>query len=146
MQALEVVLDWDGPFTDLNSLPSYPGVYVLAGGMYGSPDFIRPIYIGMTTVTIRDRWKTHEKSVDSWFTRTVEHLNGRLHCAEAAVDLLDDIESALIYVHQPHENSKKLATMNLTEHDRYVIRSEGNLPRGILAEIDTCHPWFGLNR
>jgi len=61
---------------------------------------------------------------------------------EATKAVIVDVETVLIYIHQPNQNSSKI---NWTlPYQRYLIHNTGDCPIGLLPVIDTAFPWFGL--
>ncbi len=138
----EVSLTWQGPISSPTELPASPGLYAISGQMYGSAG-VRLLYVGEAKSDLSYRWK--DSLHREWLTRSARFLNAKLHYT--VVDSLDsamisEIETVLIYVHQPHQNSSKIMTS--LPSSRYLIHNLGDLPDGLLPVIDTNYPWFGL--
>ncbi len=139
METTRILLEWHGPFTDTSPLPSSTGVYAMAGRIYGR-EHVSLLYVGLAqTVTIAERWT--DSNHRNWLSRTAKLLDGGLYYAELAAEYVDDVETALIYVHQPNQNASKLSGL---PSKPYIIHNTNNIPPGMLPVIDTSYPWFGV--
>lgn len=110
----------------------------MSGHVYGGRA-TQLLYVGEAKNGLSSRWKC-PKHCD-YFSRHSKVLDARLYCA-----LLDhavlDVETVLIYVHQPnHNTSKKNGKLPRT---RYLIRSTGTVPPGLLTDIDSGLGWFDI--
>jgi hypothetical protein len=136
----DITLHWSGPFESPNDLPDLPGVYAVTGHIYGS-SHTHLLYVGLANQSICDRWTCGAHR--DWLRRTQTVLDGRLYaCPVEERELINDIETILIFVHQPNENSSKLNKDEIKQH--MLIRSVGSVPTGVLPLIDTTESWFGL--
>ena len=138
--SIEVTISWLGPFSDPALLVQKPGLYAMTGHVYGDAG-IRLLYIGKAeNDTIAGRW-TCRKHRD-WLDRSARHLSAKLYAAAVDRPLIDDLESVLIYVHQPNQNSsKKNKTL---PRQRFLIHNVGAVPEGMLKDVDSGAPWFGI--
>ena len=140
--AQKISLDWQGPFKDHTDLPSDPGLYAVSGQVYGGTG-IQLLYVGEAKIGLAQRWTCQKHR--NWLRRCSEVLDARLFFApiiDQSSNIIVDVESVLIYVHQPNQNSAKLNSHLPPQH--YIIENTGYLPPGLLEVIDTAFPWFGL--
>lgn len=138
VQAL--TLEWKGPLTDCRSLPDTPGLYAMTGRVYGGGEDTRLLYIGLAGESLRARWKSGDHR--DWLVRSVTTLGAKLYFTTASAALVDVLETILIYVHQPNQNSQKINSSLPRQH--YIIHNTGAVPEGLLTDVDTAEPWFGI--
>ncbi len=138
VQAL--ILEWKGPLTDSHSLPDTPGLYAVTGRVYGGGEDSRLLYIGLAGDSLSTRWNCRKHR--DWLVRSVANLGAKLYFTTASAALVDVLETILIYVHQPNQNSQKINSSLPRQH--YIIHNTGAVPEGLLTDVDTAEPWFGI--
>jgi hypothetical protein len=91
------------------------------------------LYVGKAEGTLAAQWR--DRAHRDWFERSRACFSAELYYAKMEnVDLIDDVETVLIYVHQPNENSQKLSCSNVNQH--LIVENAGaTLP--MEARIDT---------
>lgn len=134
--SLTVRLVWSGPYADTATLPDAPGLYAVTGRVYGGMH-LQLLYIGLAG-SLRQRWSDVKHL--AWLGSSVPCFGGGLYFAAASAELIDELESALIFVHQPNQNSSKLNSR--PQGRRLIIHNVRDLPTGMLPVVDTAYPWF----
>jgi len=135
-----IQLVWSGPFPDTATLPDAPGLYAVTGRVYGGLH-VQLLYIGLAS-NLRTRWNNDKHQ--AWLGSSIPCFGGGLYFATADAESVDELESALIYVHQPNQNSSKLNKRPANR--RLIIHNVNDLPTGMLPVIDTAYPWFRYSR
>ena len=133
-----VELNWCGPSdARLDGIPASGGFYAVFGNhtVYGCPALL---YIGKAEFSLTSR--LHETGQKEWLRR-VQNL--ALYVVEIEDQTaIDDVESLLIFIHQPSFNSSKLNVLNLAQP--LQVWNLGTIPYGALLPIlDSRYPWFG---
>ncbi len=139
---MKIILDWR-TVEQPEDGPEEAGVYAMVGHVYGT-DQRQLLYIGEAKKSVKKRWND-PKHYD-WLRGELRHPLGSLHCATMSDEaLISDVESMLIFVHQPNQNSSKLNNIKLNKlfsGERTVIENVGDIPFGMLSDLDSHHEYW----
>lgn len=109
------------------------GLYVITrvwGENSGNLRQEKILYIGKSSSSFQQRLDDH---TNYWTNELRGNLYVRFACLNVEDDILEDIESALIYECQPQENTAKMRTYSFRTNYLYKIENCGF--RGVLPKV-----------